>query len=402
MNEGNSFGAFPIQNKLPLRWAILVQKPLKLGPRNNRGEFLIIQFRFAGWVKEIVSCGDNNHAGIDNPLLGLRLERNRPLRTGRHTGVTPLFREMATATRIDESGIRVMRWRGQDNSFPFHEPPCLLIRHLYGTYLQALPAPCASRLVHIPGTQGNLRLIISYKPFQVNQFPRSQDLDILVGLNQLHQRCQELACLGHVGKGVGPFGHVPPQIGLPFEQGHLKTCFRHVFGCRQSRNSPSDDQSGGDHGGFFFLKGFLKMHAGNRRGHQLLRLLRGNLAVRMHPGTLLPDIGLLEIVGVDPTLLHDLSKGRLVHPGGAGRDNHSVQLMFPDIFPNHLLSRIGTHVLVILGEHDIRKGLCVIPHGGHVHNRGDIDAAMTDVNPDPHAASSLDRIVMARDAAPLA
>ena len=66
----------------------------------------------------------------------------------------------------------------------------------------------------------------------------------------------------------------------------------------------------------------------------------------------------------------------------AGGDNHPVDAMFPDEFFHQLLGILGAAEQVAAGIDHIGKGFRISFHILDIHDAGDIDAAVTDKNPD--------------------
>ena len=84
------------------------------------------------------------------------------------------------------------------------------------------------------------------------------------------------------------------------------------------------------------------------------------------------------------------AEGRFVHARRTGGDNHAGQLLLFDGVPDHVLARIGAHVLVIDGVHDAGDFARGLRDAGASRPWPHVLAAVTDENADPcHVASSV-------------
>ena len=100
----------------------------------------------------------------------------------------------------------------------------------------------------------------------------------------------------------------------------------------------------------------------------------------MYPRALLADVCDLQHVRVQPRRGDRLSECRFVHARRAGADDDAGEVMRLDRILNEILSRFGTHVLIIGGKDD--AGL-VFQHFGdllHVDGARNITAAPTNKN----------------------
>ena len=73
------------------------------------------------------------------------------------------------------------------------------------------------------------------------------------------------------------------------------------------------------------------------------------LAVLVHPGAVLADVGHLAEERVEPGLLGGLAEGLLVHARTAGGNHHAVQPVLGHGFLQQRLPGVGAHVLVFAG-----------------------------------------------------
>jgi hypothetical protein len=68
--------------------------------------------------------------------------------------------------------------------------------------------------------------------------------------------------------------------------------------------------------------------------------------VVVNPAALLTDVGHLKQVGIEASALDSPAECPLVHTRTAGGNHDAGELVFKNVLGDHLLPRIGTHVLV--------------------------------------------------------
>ena len=102
----------------------------------------------------------------------------------------------------------------------------------------------------------------------------------------------------------------------------------------------------------------------------------------MYPRTLFADIGYLNHIRVKTCRGGGFSERRLVHTRRAGANDDTRQFMLGYRFLYHVLSRLGTHVLIVGGENDTRFVFQRRRNGFNVNRPGYIRAAMANENSD--------------------
>jgi len=112
--------------------------------------------------------------------------------------------------------------------------------------------------------------------------------------------------------------------------------------------------------------------------HQVDGLGGGELALLVHPGTLLPEVGHLAQVGVEPGLGHGVAECGLVHARRAGRHHHAREPVFGDGRLDQALAGIRAHVLVVHAVDHAGHGPRGLGHPGAVDGAADVLAAVTD------------------------
>ena len=131
------------------------------------------------------------------------------------------------------------------------------------------------------------------------------------------------------------------------------------------------------------VQGFKHTGLGRGRGHQASGLVSGLGAV-VHPAHLLPQVGVLVHIGIDPGPDQGLAESGFMQTGGAGGHHHPVHQAAFEILDDHFLAGIGAHEHIGPGHHHPRHLAGLLANFFHVHFVGNITAAIANV--DPHFA----------------
>jgi hypothetical protein len=102
----------------------------------------------------------------------------------------------------------------------------------------------------------------------------------------------------------------------------------------------------------------------------------------VNPGTLFPDIGDVEEIGIKPFGGDGISKSNFMHPWRTGGNHDPVNREFTDIPLDQILSRVRAEITVVPGDFHSRKGTCETRKFLTVNGGCDIGTAMTDVDAD--------------------
>ena len=122
----------------------------------------------------------------------------------------------------------------------------------------------------------------------------------------------------------------------------------------------------------------VEMYFGNGGTAQDNGLFRSRRHILVNPRALFADVGDFHHVGVETGLFRRLAEGGLVHPGRAGADDHAAQVVFLDCVPDHILTRLGAHILIVCGEYHAGLFAKGLGHGLYIHRGGDVGTAPTD------------------------
>jgi hypothetical protein len=187
------------------------------------------------------------------------------------------------------------------------------------------------------------------------------------------------------GEGLVQLGHVTTDGGLPLHQVGRMAGVGDVQGGLDTSDTPTHDHRGPRHWLLPGMKGFVQAHSFHGRTDQILGLRGGGVHVRMHPGTVLADVGHFQEVGVQAHSLKGCPESSLVHSRRAGSHDYPVHTQLTDIVADRLLAGVGAGVFV--GAH--------YPHtfqlprvGGyrlHIHSCRDVGSAIADIDADLHA-----------------
>jgi hypothetical protein len=97
----------------------------------------------------------------------------------------------------------------------------------------------------------------------------------------------------------------------------------------------------------------------------------------------LPDIGHLEQIGIQPGLRARLPESGLVHQGRARRHYHPVQVVLVDVVLDQRLPRVGAHVDVVPGDRHILQAGGKVSNCGYIHRGSDIGTTVANVYSNP-------------------
>ena len=84
---------------------------------------------------------------------------------------------------------------------------------------------------------------------------------------------------------------------------------------------------------------------------------------------------------MSPAFLAAFLKVSLVHQRRAGGNDNPVDAELSNVVLYERLSRVRTHELVISCDHDARRAGDEFADFIHVHGSGDVEPAMTNINP---------------------
>jgi hypothetical protein len=135
----------------------------------------------------------------------------------------------------------------------------------------------------------------------------------------------------------------------------------------------------------------MKGDFGNGGSNQIHRLLCGVLSVRMNPGTLFPDVGHFEKVGIESCRVNGLTVRRFVHSRRAGSHDYSVNATISDIVLDQVLAGVGTHVLIISSHSHMGKGFGKGCHLLDIDRCRNINSTVTDKNAYFHFSNAVGR-----------
>ena len=174
-------------------------------------------------------------------------------------------------------------------------------------------------------------------------------------------------------------GHLAAQVSLPFHQHHRVSGGGDIERGLHPGHPAADDQHSLCQRQAKRLQFTVPDDSLHQRLDYLERLFgRQFRLLLVHPGALLADVGDLAAVGVQPDRGGCAPERLFVHGGGAGRDDHAVQIVFLDAISEQLLPRLGAHVAVVFGVDDIGVLADLFGYPFHVYRAGDVDSAVTD------------------------
>src|SRR4030043_857480 len=120
------------------------------------------------------------------------------------------------------------------------------------------------------------------------------------------------------------------------------------------------------------------------RGDQLHCFFCPIFFVSVDPGTLFTNVGHLKKVRIEAGGSNSISIGIFVHSWRTGSNYDPIDTKISDVIFNEILTRIGTHILIISGNGDMGKGLGEYRYLLNIPGRCNIDPTMTDIYTDLH------------------
>ncbi len=184
------------------------------------------------------------------------------------------------------------------------------------------------------------------------------------------------------GEGLRELRHVPADRRLLLDEDHLAPAVGDIERGLDPGDAATDHKRLAGHWHPNRFQGLVPLHLLHHEVDQLAGLLRGFLAVLMHPGALLADVGHLAQEGVEPSACHGPPEGDLVHVRAARRDDHAGEVLLPDRVLDQSLTRIGAHVAIVHGVHDPGEPGGELRHLRAIHRARDILTTMADKDTD--------------------
>ncbi len=167
---------------------------------------------------------------------------------------------------------------------------------------------------------------------------------------------------------------------LLFHQHYFETGVGQIERRLDAGDAAADDQHASGHWHADRLQGYVPLCPTDRRARDADRLLGGLVAIAVHPGALLTDIGDFALEAIQAALLRRIAECLLVQSWRAAGDDDAVQLVVLDGIDDRVLSRVRAHVHIVAGDDD---AIVLAQFSGnflHVHRRGNIVAAVADEN----------------------
>jgi len=152
-----------------------------------------------------------------------------------------------------------------------------------------------------------------------------------------------------------------------------------------ARHATSDDQALLIELHAKLLDGFQERNLGNGHAHQVLCLLRRLFGFRLvNPGVLVPDVGQLEEITVEPRLSDGFLEKGFMGPGSARGHHHPVQPVLMDGIPDEFLRVLAAREQVVRHIGHIGEGFRIVAHTGYVDDTPDVDPAVADEDAHPN------------------
>ena len=210
-----------------------------------------------------------------------------------------------------------------------------------------------------------------------------------MGLHGGHFRGEDTGGAVQRGEGLVEHGHVAADGGFTLDQVDVLAGVGERQGRVDAGDAAAHYQHVGINGDARLLERPLQHHAANGRAHQVASLFGGGLAVRVHPGVLLPDVDHGHVVRVEPAVGRGDAEGVLMQVRGAGGNDDAVEVVLLDVVADQVLAGVGAHVLVVAGDDHVDQAGGVLGDFLAVHDSGDVGAAVADVDADSNRSVAL-------------
>ena len=224
---------------------------------------------------------------------------------------------------------------------------------------------------------------VAVESLEFDQLGVEKEADIGMALDPRNPGLQYVLGGVQIGRRQAQPGDVAAEMILLFDQENLLSRIGQFQRRTHSGDAAADDHGGGAHRRGTAFQGFLELDPLNRRMDQGLGLFGGGHRILVDPAALLANVGHLQHVRVQPRPLDGAAEGALVHARAAGSDDQAGQPVLMDVLGNHLLSRVGAHVLIPTGLDHARDSQCKFSNRRHIHHLCDVGAAAANVNANP-------------------
>ena len=178
---------------------------------------------------------------------------------------------------------------------------------------------------------------------------------------------------------TGQPGHVATQGRFPLDQEDRIPGVGDVQRSDHARYPPTDHQRAFHHrqrqGDQRFVHADFSQHAPNDVHRFLRSRFRSGL---VDPGGLLPDVGYLAVIWIQPAAPGGLAESRLMHRGRTGSHDDGVQIFFLNRLGQQALARVRAHILVIRRVSHFRQRADFLHDALYVHSSRDIHPTMAD------------------------
>jgi len=200
----------------------------------------------------------------------------------------------------------------------------------------------------------NGHLVIANHPAHRRHFTLQQRLGPWLGLKFRHQRAHQLGSLFAARANAVDPTQQAAKLCLPFHQDHFHPHVRQRPGGRQPGHPAANDYRPAHQGRLDVLRRFEEPGLGHRHPDQVFGLHHGQVPIlRVNPGTLIPDVGHLEQILIQPRLGARALEERHMGARRTGRHHDAGEPMFLDGIHDLGNARFGTGIEVVLGKNHV-------------------------------------------------
>ena len=202
----------------------------------------------------------------------------------------------------------------------------LLLRAL----LHAEPAAGAELLVELPRLLAHRHLEVADEPVHLLDLAVGHQRDVRVPGRLDHARRQDALRAVQRRERLRELAHVPADARRLLDEHHLVPAVGDVQRHLDAGHAAADHHGGLGDGHLDGEERVVALDLLHQHADEVGALLRGGLALLVHPRAVLAQVRHLAHVRVEPRFFHRPAEGRLVHAGRTRRDHDAVELVLPD------------------------------------------------------------------------
>ena len=223
-------------------------------------------------------------------------------------------------------------------------------------------------------------LEVADEAFDFLDFAVRHQLDVRVLADFDHTRRQNALRAVERRERFGEPRHLAADRRLFFDDDDLDAPRRDVERRLNPRDAGADHERALRYRDFDRLERVVATHLFDRHSDQFDRFRGRDFAVGVNPRALLADVRHFDQIRIEARVFRRFAERLQVHMRRAARDDDAGEPEFLDLFGDHILTRLGTHILIIQAAVNAGELSHGIRHCVAIHVAGDVLAAPTRKN----------------------